>query len=191
VELKSHVVQTAPDSNVRFPGLALVKPRKQGLSRRHARSGAPIFSAAEMRHNFAIWASEKDARSQRRLHLYYCLSCKWAFSVDDRRNSVVPLDLNGNPIQGAEAADRLATFGLGPCPVFSRLTEDRRLTQEVTPLKTFRGRLAALILGGCRAWKAKVWQCVNRGSSAVLRANGARASEVPRPSTAPRRGRTV
>jgi hypothetical protein len=191
VELKSHVVQTAADSNVRFRGLTLVKPHKPVLSLRRKRSGIPIFSSAEMRHNFAIWALEPDAASGRRLHVYYCLSCKWVFSVEDRRYSVTPLDLNGNPIQGAEAAEKLTTFALGPCPVFSRLTEDRRVTQEVTPLETFRGRLAALILAGCRAWKVKVWRCVNRGSSAVLGTNGARATEVPRPSTATRCGRTV
>lgn len=156
MELKSHVVQTAPDSNVRFRGLVLVKPRKPELSQKRTRPSTPIFSPVEMRHNFAIWALEKDVGSARQLHLYYCLRCKWAFSVDDRRGSVIPMDPNGNPIQGAEAADRLATFGFGPCSAFSRLTEDRRLTQEVTPLETFRGRFASLILAGCRAWKVTV-----------------------------------
>jgi hypothetical protein len=158
VELKSHVVRTALDSNLPFRGLALVKPRKPELSQKRPPSGAPIFSRAEMRHNFAIWALETEAARGRRLHLYYCLSCKWAFSVDDRRGSVTSLDLNGNPLQGAEAAERLATFGLGPCPVFSRLTGGPRLTQEVTPLETFRGPLVSLILAGCRAWKVRVWR---------------------------------
>ena len=103
-----------------------------------------MFSPAEMRHSFAIWSLDKEAASGRRLHLYYCLRCKWSFAVDDRRGSVAPLDLNGNPIQGAEAAERLATFGLGPCPVFNHLGQ--RLTQEITPVETLRTRVAALIL---------------------------------------------
>jgi hypothetical protein len=160
VELKSHVVGTALNSHLPFRGLALVKPRKPELSQKRPPSGDPIFSRAEMRHNFAIWALETDAASGRRLHLYYCLRCKWTFRVDDRWTvvTVTPLDANGRPIQTSEAAERLATFGSGPCPVFSRLTAGSRLTQEVTPLKTFRGRLAALISAGRRAWKVRIWR---------------------------------
>ena len=160
MELKSHVVRTDLNSNVPFRGLALVKDRKTELLRRPAPSGAPIFSPAEMRHNFTIWALETDAASGRRPHLYYCLRCKWAFRVDDRWTvvTVTPLDANGSPIHTSEAAERLATFGLGPCPVFSRLTGGSRLTQEVTPLKAFRGRLAALISAGRRAWKVRIWR---------------------------------
>jgi len=160
VEPKSHVVRTSSDSNLPIHGLALVKPRQPEFSQKRPPSGAPIFSPAEMRHNFAIWALERDAASGRRLHLYYCLRCKWAFRVDDRWTvvTVTPLDANGSPIHTSEAAERLATFGLGPCPVFSRLTAGARLTQEVTPLKTFRGRFAALISAGRRAWKLRVWR---------------------------------
>jgi hypothetical protein len=159
VNPKSHIVRprTVLDPNL-FRSLALVKAPKPKLLRRGVRSGPPIFSAAEMRHNFAIWALRKDAAPGRPLHLYYCLRCKWAFAVDDRRGHVIPLDQSGEPIQETEAAQRLATFGQGPCPAFSRLTEDRRLTQEVAPLETFRRRLAGLILAGCRAWKLRVWR---------------------------------
>jgi hypothetical protein len=160
VELKSHVVRIALDSNLPFRDLALVKPRWSEISQKRSPSGAPIFSPAEMRHNFAIWALETDAASGRRLQLYYCLRCKWAFRVDDRWTvvTVSPLDTNGNPIHTSEAAERLATFGLGPCPVFSRLPAGARVTQQVTPPKTFRGRLAALISAGRRAWKVRVWR---------------------------------
>jgi hypothetical protein len=119
VEQKSHAVtpRLVLESNVRFRGLGSVEPHKPEVSQRNTPSGAPIFSPAEMRHNFAIWAWEKDATSERRRHLYYCLRCKWSFSVDDRRGSVTPLDLDGNPIQGAEVVERLATFDLGlECP---------------------------------------------------------------------------
>ena len=160
MQLKSHVVRPAADSNLPFRSLALVKHHKPELSQKRAPSGAPIFSPAEMRHNFAIWALETDAVSKRRLHLYYCLRCKWTFRVDDRWTvvTVTPLDTNGSPIQTSEAAERLATFGLGPCPAFGRLTANPRLTQEVTGLETFRGRLASLISAGRRAWKARVWR---------------------------------
>jgi hypothetical protein len=160
VELKSHVVRIAPNSNLPFRGLGLVKLRKPELSQKREPSGAPIFSPAEMRHNFAIWALETDTVSKRRLHLYYCLRCKWTFRVDDRWTvvTVTPLDTNGSPIQTSEAAQRLATFGLGPCSAFSRLTANPRLTQEAARLETFRGRLAALISAGRRAWKARVWR---------------------------------
>jgi hypothetical protein len=160
VELKSHVVQTALDSSVPFRGLGLVKYRKPNLSQKRPPSGAPIFSPAEMRHSFAIWALETDAASGRRPHLYYCLRCKWTFRVDDRWTvvTVTPLDADGSPIQTSEAAERLATFALGPCPVFSRLTAGPRPTQEVTLPDTFRGRLVALISAGRRAWKVRVWR---------------------------------
>jgi len=159
VELKSHVVRTGLDSNVPFRGLALVKDRKPELSQKRAPSDAPIFSPAEMRHNFAIGPLEGGGHSERQ-HLYYCTRCKWAFGVDDRWTvvTVTPLDANGSPMQTSEAAERLATFALGPCPVFSRLTERPRLTQEVTLLETFRGRLAALISAGRRAWKVRGWR---------------------------------
>jgi CheY-like chemotaxis protein len=77
---------------------------------------------------------------------YYCVRCKWAFRVDDRSGSVTPLDSNGNPIQELEAADRLATFGVGPCPVFTRLTGNARVTQVVPPREVLRVRLTALPL---------------------------------------------
>ena len=146
MEPKSYAIAPRADvsGNERIRGLRLIKPREPQCSQRKTRARVPVFSPAEMRHSFAIWSLDKEAASGRRLHLYYCLRCKWSFSVDDRRGSVAPLDLNGNPIQGAEAAERLATFGLGPCPVFNHLGQ--RLTQEITLVETLRTRVAALIL---------------------------------------------
>jgi hypothetical protein len=152
VEFKSSVVTTyALDSSTRPPGLALVKSRKLDLPLSSGLPAAPCFSAAEMRHNFAVWALERDAVSRRRLHLYYCVRCKWAFSVDDRRGSATPVDPNGNPIQAAEAAERLATFSSGPCPAFSRLIENRAFTQTAMPILTFREFFLALL----EFWKAR------------------------------------
>jgi hypothetical protein len=120
VDFKSYVAATrvGSDQKVPFRGLTLVNSRKASTDNRQAWPVGPLFSAAQMRHNFAIWALERSGTSCGRLHLYYCLRCKWAFRVDDRSGSVPPLDLNGNPIQELEAAERLATFGVGPCPAF-------------------------------------------------------------------------
>jgi hypothetical protein len=139
VELKSHFAGPVLDSNVPFRGLELVKPCKPELpQKQRPQSVAPIFSPAEMRHNFAIGPFDEGAHSERR-HLYYCTRCKWAFRVDDRWTAVTvtPLDANGSPIQSSEVAQRLATFALGPCPVFSRLTRDRVSRWKLHPLRLF------------------------------------------------------
>ena len=157
MEFKSNVApRIGLDSRVPFRGLTLVNSRKPKAADRNARPAGPLFSAAEMRHNFAIWALEKPATSRRRLHLYYCVRCKWAFRVDDYSGSVTPLDQNGNPVREPEAAERLTTFGVGPCPVLSRLTGSARVTQVVTRSEVLRGVLAALFLAGRQAWKVGV-----------------------------------
>lgn len=143
----------ASDISTGLGGLTLVKTRKPALPPKR-RPGVPGFSAAEIRHNFALWALEQDPGSKRRLHLYYCIRCKWAFSVDDRRGVVTPVDSSGKPIQGAEAAQRLATFSSGPCPVFN-LTRERRRTQKVVPIANFRERLAAFLMARREVWKAR------------------------------------
>jgi hypothetical protein len=155
MEFKSNVAasRVSSDSGVPFRGLTLVNSGKPKAAARNARPAGPLFSAAEMRHNFAIWALEKSGTSRRRLHLYYCVRCKWAFQVDDCSGSVTPLDQNGNPIQEPEAAERLATFGVGPCPLFSRLTGSARLTQVITDSDVLRGRLATLFYAMSRIWK--------------------------------------
>ena len=63
---------------------------------------------------------------------------------------------NGQPIEGAEAAARLATFGQGPCPVFCRLAGGLRSTQKVAPIVTFSARVGALISAIRKAWKLSV-----------------------------------
>jgi hypothetical protein len=147
-------------TNVRFPGLSLIQPRKPQpeSSPVYRNSSEPLFSAVEMRHSFAIWALKEHPGSGRRLHLYYCLRCKWSFSVDDRRGSVTPLTSEGKPIEGRNAAARLATFGLGPCPVFDGLIASSRLTQVVTPVDTARRIIATLISAGQRVCSVTGWQ---------------------------------
>jgi hypothetical protein len=155
VDFKSYIAATSVGSDKRVPfhGLTLVDSRKPKAGNRQAPPAAPVFSAAQMRHNFAIWALEKSGTSRHQLHLYYCVRCKWAFQVDDRNGLVTPLDPNGKPLQQSEAADRLATFGVGPCPVFTRLNESARVTQVVTRREALRARFAALLHATGRIWK--------------------------------------
>jgi hypothetical protein len=143
--------QIGQAKNERFRGLALVKSRRSEPSNDTPRSES-IFSESETRHNFAIWALEKDTVLGRRLHVYYCVRCKWAFRVD-RRALVTPLDANGAPIQGVEAEERLATFGLGPCPAFNWLLRNSHGTQKVAYSATFRARIVALFCSVRRAWE--------------------------------------
>jgi hypothetical protein len=155
VDLKSYVAATRVGSDKRIPfrGLTLINSRRPNTDNRQAWPVGPVFSAAQMRHNFTIWALERSGTSRRPLHLYYCVRCKWAFRVDDYSGSVTPLDPNGNPIQKLDAAERLATFGVGPCPAFTRLTAKARLTQVITRRKALRARLAALLHAMGRIWK--------------------------------------
>jgi hypothetical protein len=140
----------------RFYRLALVKSSKVEFSPTTRGPGGAIFTPAEMRHNFAIWALKKDARQA--VHLYYCVRCKQVFSVDDRSSSVTPLDPHGDPLHGSEAAKRLGTFSCGPCPAFGRLTAGPQLTSTVIPIRKARGRLTKLTWTGHRTWKMIVAQ---------------------------------
>ena len=160
MDFKSYVAASRAglDNRVPVDGLALVNSRKPKPDHGEAGLAGPLFSAAQMRHNFAIWALEKSAFSRHQLHLYYCVRCKWAFRIDDYSGSVTPLDENGNPLQEPEAAERLATFGVGQCPVFNRLTRSAPLTQVVTRRETLRGRLSALFHA-----IGRIWNRPNRG----------------------------
>ena len=147
VDFKSDITapRIGPDEQVPFHGLTLVKCREPKNCDRQVLPTGPVPAAAAMRHNFAIWALEKPGTSRRRLHLYYCVRCKWTFQVDDRSGAVTPLDQDGNPLQKVEAAERLATFGAGRCPAFSRIAWNVRLTRVVTGPEALRVRLATLL----------------------------------------------
>ena len=141
------------DSRVPFRGLTPANSRKLKAADTNARPAGPLFSAAEMRHNFALWAFERDPVSGRRLYLCYCVRCKGGFQVEDCGGSVTPPDQKGTPAREPEAAERLSTFGAGPCPGFSHLTGSARLTQAVTCSEVLRGSLAALFHAMSRVWK--------------------------------------
>ena len=159
---------------VRFHRFALVKPSKVEFSPTTVGTASAMFTPAEMRHNFAIWAVNKDASVKPQRHLYYCLRCKEAFSVDDHSGSVTPLDPRGRPVLGKEAVTRLATFGQGPCPAFSRLTWDRHLTRRVIPIWAVSGGLRRMILAAAQTWKASIarsYQLLVRGKVQNQRRN--------------------
>jgi hypothetical protein len=157
VELnRQGVPRTDLNKVAQFHRLALVKSRKVEFSPVSGGADSAMFTPAEMRHNFAIWAAKQELSTGREAHLYYCIRCKQAFSADDRSRSVTPLDPQGNPIQGSEAVKRLATFGQGPCPAFSGLRAGPRSTRKVRPIRGTRGRFTKLILTGNRTWRAVV-----------------------------------
>jgi hypothetical protein len=87
-------------------------------------------AAAEMQHSFSI-VSIGDHLNSRRQLLYYCVRCKWGFSVDGWSGMVTALGFDFTPLKGREAAQRLETFAAGPCPVFTRLFGRSRITQRV------------------------------------------------------------
>jgi hypothetical protein len=114
--------------------------------------GRAAFTLDEMRHNFAWPVKNVDHRLK--LHLYYCVRCKQAFSVEDWSGYATPLDSQGT-LQGSEAIKRLDTCSCGPCPALSRLT-GARPTSNLIPSQTVRGRLTDLTAAPLRAWKAVV-----------------------------------
>jgi len=145
-------------ANLGSPRLTLVKPPRAQALTSSATSAAQAFSAAEMRHHFAIWKLAPAEPSNRHLELYFCLRCKWAFRVDGRRGLITPLDKDGNAVEGVAAGERLATFASGPCPVFANLTPHSRLTERLTLMDRLRARLSAPVFAVCRAMVATFWR---------------------------------
>jgi hypothetical protein len=137
-----------PWSDVESNRLSVVDTIKPPASRHRSESAHQAFSAVEMRHHFAIWKLTTATSADETLQLYFCTRCKWAFSVETRRALVTPLDGNGNQLGGAVARDRLSTFACGPCPVFTHLTQDSRLTQSVTLMDNLKTRLVARLFAG-------------------------------------------
>ena len=156
VELNSETGEPpriVPDKVVQRHELALVSSGKVEFSPASLGPGLATFTAAEMRHNFAIWAVKNDGDSRSQRQLYYCIRCKQNFSIDDTSGSVTPLDSRGYTLQGSEAKSRLDTFASGPCAAFSKLTRPR-FTSKIIPIRSARRRLTYLTSAGCRVWKA-------------------------------------
>jgi hypothetical protein len=138
--------QVGPDKIVQHNKSALVSSSKVELSPARFGIGRAAFTLAEMRHNFAIWPVNNHVDHRLKLHLYYCVRCKQAFSVDDWSGCATPVDSQGTPLKGSEAIKRLDTFSCGPCPALSRLTGPRP-TSNLIPIQTVRGRLTDLTAG--------------------------------------------
>jgi hypothetical protein len=154
VELNSQTgARVGPDRVVRRHKSALVSSGDVEFSPARFEAGRAIFTAAEMRHVFAIWAVKNTSDISRQRHLFYCIRCKQAYIVDDRGGSVTPLDSQGNTLQGSEAIRRLNTFSSGPCAAFGGLTGPR-FASKIIPIHTARERLTYLTSAGRRAWKA-------------------------------------
>jgi hypothetical protein len=127
-----------------------------------------MFTAANTRHNFAIWGIKNNADTRPQRHLYYCIRCKQAFSVDDRGGWVTPLDSQGNAIHGDEAIRRRNTFGGRPCPGLQRSHATTAHVENHTDSLSTRA-LTELSSAGRRALKARVahwhqWLKMNRTS---------------------------
>ena len=154
MDFKSYIAATSvgSDRGVPFHGLTLVNSRKPKAATGKLAGGPGIFGRPDAA-QFCDLGFGKIRDLPAPLHLYYCVRCKWAFQVDDRNGLVTPLDPNGKPLQQSEAADRLATFGVGPCPVFTRLNESARVTQVVTRRESLRARFTALLHATGRIWK--------------------------------------
>jgi hypothetical protein len=98
----------------------------------------PARTPAEKRHNFAIWTLKNDPSSRQRLYLYYCMRCNWAFLVD-HNGAATPLTPDGRRLEGAQAAERIATFPSGPCASFTRVLPLHRMTQKISPVRSVAG----------------------------------------------------
>jgi hypothetical protein len=159
VELNSQTgaPRVGPERILQRHNLALVSagkvefsPTRFGAARATAQT---MFTSAEMRHNFAIWVVKNNADTRRQHHLYYCIRCKQAFSVNDSSGAVSPLDSQGNALQGSEAIKRLGTFSCGPCAAFNG-PMGARLTCKLIPIHSARGRLTYFASAGRRARRA-------------------------------------
>jgi hypothetical protein len=147
------------DLNGRTRRPMVARPAEQYLSPPIETTASPRdvgnLSHVHHRHNFAIWVLKHGPSRRERLSLYYCLRCNWAFSVN-ARGAVVPIDSEGRRIDGPEAAERMASFALGPCPRFTSVVPDQRPTQAFRPSRLFAGRLAVLVLALGHGWQALV-----------------------------------
>jgi hypothetical protein len=68
-----------------------------------------------MRHDFVITLLPRRGERSRCRYRYVCLRCRWTFLVWSDA-LVRAVDHRDQPLPEPEAARRLATFALGPCP---------------------------------------------------------------------------
>jgi len=90
------------------------------------------LSRDEMKHSFALQPLSDAAFGSAREFLCHCVRCKWTFQVSPDRGTIVAFNNVGEPLDGAEATRRIATFAEGPCPAFAGFPEydDARDAQQ-------------------------------------------------------------
>jgi hypothetical protein len=96
----------------------------------------PANTPQNVRHDFVIKSMGRlPGFFKPHRYLYVCMRCKWSFMVNDgKRGVITALDRDRNPVNGADARERLKTFEIGPCPglaVFARTPMFSRTTQSV------------------------------------------------------------
>ncbi len=79
-----------------------------------------------------VKALEKPGFFKPGSYIHICLSCKYAFLVNVRRESIVALDRKAQPIPEPENSMRLVTFSEGPCPTLNAAS--RRIRRETVKL---------------------------------------------------------
>lgn len=88
-----------------------------------------------MPHNYVIQVLGKlPGLFSPKRYLYHCVRCKWSFVVNDTRRGVVTaVATDGRPLQIDEAARRLVTFHLGPCPELEALALETSRRPQIEP----------------------------------------------------------
>jgi hypothetical protein len=81
----------------------------------------PELSPTDMKHSFAVQPT-RGSRSKREWQgdfLCHCVRCKWTFQVNPDHGSIIAFNNVNEPLAGAEASKRVASFPEGPCPAFA------------------------------------------------------------------------
>jgi len=125
IRLRSSTFPSAADE---FPGR---RPRRR-------------LSEQEMKHNFSVEPVDNIPFGSPRELLCSCVRCKWTFQVSPDTGSIIAFNNVGQPLEGAEARKRIATFAQGPCPAFADFAEYEEASEKPRP-HTFRDRIHPLL----------------------------------------------
>jgi hypothetical protein len=117
-----------------FPSASVDLPRRPERRR---------LSLEEMKHNFSVQPVDIPFGRPREL-LCSCVRCKWTFQVSPDTGSIIAFNNVGQPLEGAEATKRIATFAEGPCPAFADFPEYQEANESPRP-HTFLERLSPLL----------------------------------------------
>ena len=93
-------------------------------------NSAGHLSAEDMKHRFAVQPLNESTLGSRREFLCHCIRCKWTFQVSPESGWIVAFNNVAEPLAGAEATRRIATFAEGPCPAFADFPEYEEACRE-------------------------------------------------------------